>query len=224
MICHLHEISISGYECHKKQKAIYPKDVFHEQRFSGFGHVGRDGGALGDGPGRDEPGFPFLDSRGGEHTQTLEEGKNTSYGFYRPPCTSALTDRLLGITYQSRGIFEPTKMRKMLCNDQSGVCEVKFSPVFPMGHKTQAWCRTKINVQAQQTSQNALLSRYMENNKIQSKWSLGSRYCQMRNREHRVQPAPEAGTQIWRQDQWLRVKLFRHCFFLFFLWLNHSIL
>lgn len=79
---------------------MYPKDVFHEQRFPRLGHVGRGSGALGDGPHRDEPGFPFLDSRGGEHAQALARRKEQ---LYRLSCIG----RLLDSTQESRDLHEP---------------------------------------------------------------------------------------------------------------------
>lgn len=61
-------------------QAPYPKDVFHKQRFPGFGHIGRDGGALGDGSGRDKPGLTFLHSGWCEHTKTLGRRKDDGLG------------------------------------------------------------------------------------------------------------------------------------------------
>lgn len=82
---------------------MYPKDVFHEQRLPGLGHVGGGGGALGDGARRNEPGSPFLDSGRGEDAQALARRSGTLYTPSRtaarrkePPRYHATVTRNLG--------------------------------------------------------------------------------------------------------------------------------
>jgi hypothetical protein len=83
-----------------ESKALYPKDVFYKQRFSGLGHISRDGGALGDRPSRDEPGLSSLYSRWYEHTETLGR---------RKVCVlwALLYKRHLDIESQPREVWEP---------------------------------------------------------------------------------------------------------------------
>lgn len=93
---------------------MYPKDVFHEQRFPRLGHVGRGGGTLGDGPHGDEPGFPFLDSRGGEHAQALVRRKEHALQTFLHSIVRRSHE-----TSMSRGT--DTKGGKALCSDHTGV-------------------------------------------------------------------------------------------------------
>lgn len=65
---------------------MYPKDVFHEQRLPGLGHIGGGGGALGDGARRNEPGSPFLDAGRGEDAQALARRSGM---LYTPSWTAA---------------------------------------------------------------------------------------------------------------------------------------
>lgn len=81
-------------------EAPYPKDVLHKQRFPGLGHISRDGGALGDGSGRDKPGLTFLHSGRCEHTQTLGRRKDDDLG--DDPCLCPVSTRL-----QNRGRVLP---------------------------------------------------------------------------------------------------------------------
>lgn len=76
----------------QRAKRQYPEDVLHEQRLPGLGHVGRGGGALGDGPRGDEPGPPLLDSRWREHTQALARRKDMLWRLSRPVARDRLLD------------------------------------------------------------------------------------------------------------------------------------
>lgn len=59
--------------------------------------------------------------------------------FYRPPCTSALQKDskilLIGHEESVSQLRETENEEKRF--GQTGVCEVKFSLVFPIGHKIQ---------------------------------------------------------------------------------------
>ena len=130
--------------CHKGWKATHAEDVFHQQCFPGLGHIGRGGGALGDGTSGDELGFSFLDSRRDKHTKALRRGKEhvleTVLCFLARDTKTPRHYLTMTRNLWAKGKRSP-KTREVLCDDHT-----KHLRWNSHEHKTHARHRTRMNV------------------------------------------------------------------------------